>query len=47
MAMTLSEYKANRRRLFKLIAKARKEHREGKTIVLKTPEDIDRYFDSL
>ena len=29
------------------IEKARKEFREGKTISLKTHEDIERYFDSM
>ena len=29
------------------IEKARKEVREGKTISLKTHEDIERYFDSM
>lgn len=29
------------------IEKARKEYREGKTISLKTHEDIERYFDSM
>jgi hypothetical protein len=29
------------------IEKARQEYREGKTISLKTHEDIDRYFESM
>ena len=29
------------------IEKARKEYREGKTVSLKSHEDIDNYFDSL
>ena len=29
------------------IEKARKEYREGKTVSLKSHEDIDKYFDSL
>lgn len=29
------------------IEKARQEDREGKTVVLKSHEDIDKYFDSL
>ena len=29
------------------IEKARQEYREGKTICLKTHEDIDRYFESM
>lgn len=29
------------------IAKARQEYSEGKTVVLKSHDDIDKYFDSL
>ena len=29
------------------IEKARQEYREGKTVSLKTHEDIDRYFESM
>ncbi len=29
------------------IEKARQEYKEGNTVVLKSHEDIDRYFDSL
>ena len=29
------------------IEKARQEYREGKTISLKTREDVDRYFESM
>ena len=29
------------------IDKARREYREGKTVSLKTHEDIDRYFESM
>jgi len=32
------------RKLDRLVAEAKREHKEGKTISLKTDEDIDKFF---
>lgn len=35
------------KRFLKLAEEARESHRNGKGVLLKTPEDVSRYFDSV